>query len=69
MLKVIYYGIPCLLCDAYNRSSARECSVLVAPWWADWFIADLPFNGEFMVYEGSYWSALWHWLTAQEDAS
>lgn len=71
MLQVIYYGIPCQLCAMYNRTDTpRRCSVLVAPWWADWLVESLPFNGEFMVYEGSYWPALWAWLTGgtNEDA-
>lgn len=61
--NVIYYGLPCGLC---NNAS---CNCLVGPWWAEWLIDALPFNGVMMRYGGSYWPALWHWLCGPQEES
>lgn len=53
-VKVIYAGLPARLCN--NES----CSALFSGF-AE-IISLLPFNGMFLVYEGSYWKALWRWL-------
>lgn len=50
--RVIYMGLPLYLCD---------CDNVVYGFWS-WLFGLLPFNGEFMVYECSYWRALWYWL-------
>lgn len=54
-LKAIYAGIPVLLC------SNRGCNCV----WGFWSKAMnlFPFNGWFLIYTGSYFHALWHWLT------
>ncbi len=54
-VKVIYYGLPHRLCDN------DECVCLWGPF--DWLTTKLPFNGFMLQYQGSYWSALWTWLT------
>lgn len=54
-IRVIYMGFPLLLC------SDEECSCLFG-WWM-WLMDHVPYNGWFMTYEGSYWPALWAWLT------
>lgn len=55
--KVIYYGMPCRLCHD------ERCSCLWSWWLFDWLVPYLPFNGVLVGYEGSYWRALWRWLT------
>ncbi len=55
IFKVIYYGLPGKLCN--NNS----CNCLFGVWMNITYV--LPFNGMFMVYEDSYWPALWTWLT------
>jgi len=60
-LWVIYYGLPHLLCEG------ESCGYLNGPW--NWLTKWLPFNGEFMVYEGGYCSALWAWLTQPETSN
>ena len=53
-MKVIYYGLPHYLCIDDN------CNCLFGVW--SNITQHLPFNGVLMKYEGSYWTALWHWL-------
>lgn len=59
--KVIYFGLPVLIC------ADEECSCMFGFWSriASW----LPYNGWMMTYDGAYLPALWHWLTgaAVED--
>ncbi|KKW13063.1 MAG: hypothetical protein UY48_C0005G0019 [Candidatus Gottesmanbacteria bacterium GW2011_GWB1_49_7] len=53
--KVIYYGLPhhmCLQCDP----------PLLTGFWSR-LTAHLPFSGWMMVYKGSYWRALWRWVS------
>lgn len=58
-VKVIYYGLPMLLC------TEDFCSCLYGFWS---FVAEfLPFNGYFYTYEGSYIKALYRWLTQGEN--
>lgn len=49
--KVIYAGLPGKIC-------MKCCMILGLASYA----AMILFTGRFMVYEGSYWRALWHWL-------
>lgn len=57
-IKVIYYGLPVLLCENEN------CSCMFGFWS---YVTDMfPFTGVMMGYEGSYWPALWHWLFGGE---
>lgn len=55
--KVIYFGLPHTLCD--------DCSLLDGPFIE--ITGNLPFNGMLMVYEDSYWAALWRWLKGDHD--
>lgn len=55
---VIYYGLPMWLCD---------CTALFGFWSDVTFGIGLPFNGVFMVFEGAYLPALWHWLKGCEE--
>ena len=53
--KVIYYGLPhhmCLQCDP----------PLLTGFWSR-LTVHLPFSGWMMVYKGSYWRALWRWVS------
>lgn len=53
-LKIIHLGLPMFLC------SKDECGAV----WGFWCYAiAFYFDGVFFVYEGSYWPALWEWLT------
>ena len=53
-VKVIYYGMPHLLCED------DSCNCLFG-FWSN-ITTLLPFNGIFMQYEGSYFIALFYWL-------
>ena len=57
--KVLYSGIPAKFC--LNES----CSTL----WGvgSYLIAMLPFNGMFVHYDGSYFSALWFFLSENDE--
>ena len=55
-LKVIYYGLPGLICENENCNCAFGFS-----FWLD-NILRLPYNGCMMVYRGNYFIALWEWL-------
>lgn len=57
--QVIVYGLPARICPN------EGCHCLFGG--AEWLISRLPFNGWFMAYEGSYWRALWHWLTRPDQ--
>jgi hypothetical protein len=57
--KVIYAGLPLKLCVK------KDCNCVWGFWSRLFYL--LPFNGVFMKYHGSYWRALWHWLTAEEE--
>lgn len=52
--RVLYAGLPARLC------AADRCRCLFGG--AAWLIGRLPFNGMFMVFEGSYLRALWAWV-------
>lgn len=54
-LKVIYAGLPGRIC-----TREQACSTM---WGMASWAAFLFFNGVLLVYSGSYWTALWHWLT------
>lgn len=58
MAKVIYCGLPGRFCEA---CSCLDGIAAYAPAIASDTEAGPMFA--FMVYEGSYWLALWHWLT------
>lgn len=49
--KVIYMGLPMRLCD-----DTENCSTLFGFW--SFIVLITPFNGVFLTYTGSYWSAL-----------
>ena len=56
--KVIYLGFPMHLCKDDN------CNCV----WGFWSWVTIPwFNGVFLEYEGSYWSALWHWCFGEQE--
>lgn len=55
--KAIYYGLPHYLCDNV------DCSCLFGFWVI--ITQFLPFNGVFMLYEGSYIPALCSWFTGE----
>lgn len=57
--KVLYMGVPMRLC-----TDKVKCSTVFGFWAFIMFI--VPFNGMFLVYEGSYFSALWHFLKGVE---
>lgn len=51
-LKVIYSGLPLLMCD--------KCTTI----WGFWsWVPRLWFNGYLFIYKGSYLKGLWEWLT------
>jgi len=52
--KVIYYGLPHLFCKD------ESCNCMFG-FWAN-VTQYLPFNGWLMIYNGSYWKALFNWL-------
>lgn len=52
--KVLYLGFPMRLCE-----DGQECANLFGFWS---FIPAIWFNGTFMEYTGSYFSALWSFL-------
>lgn len=57
--KAIFAGFPVRLCES------EECRCCFGFW--AWVVGNLvPFNGWFMVYHGSYWRALWAWLTRND---
>jgi hypothetical protein len=51
MSKVIYAGLPGKICGS--------CTIFMG---MASYAAMAAFTGHMMVYEGSYWVALWHWL-------
>ena len=53
-IKVIYYGLPCNLCEN------EQCNCLFGFW--DFITDYLPFNGVFYAYKGSYFKALINWI-------
>lgn len=53
-LKVLWYGLPFILCED------ETCNCCWGKF--DFLFNVLPFNGLFAPYEGSYWTALYHWL-------
>jgi hypothetical protein len=57
--QVVYFGLPGRLC-------LNGCNVLTGPAsYVPAFVQHLAVGDDgfcFMVYEGSYWPALWHWL-------
>ena len=61
--RVLYYGLPMFFCGN------GRCATLFGFWaWVvEWVPNNTDDDGEpvfaFMAYTGSYWSALWHWLT------
>ncbi len=57
--RVLYYGLPHWLCDF------EDCLHVFG--FFSCFTDALPFNGHFLSYDGSYWSALWYWLTGGDD--
>jgi hypothetical protein len=57
LTKVIYAGLPGKMCFS--------CSLFMG---LASYIAMLFFNGHLLVYEGSYWRALWHWLFHTEES-
>ncbi len=59
MHRVIYMGLPMYLCKE------PQCNEVSGFW--SWILAFVPFNGEFMIYEGNYFKAVWNWLTYKES--
>lgn len=63
--KVIYMGLPGRMCFA------RDCNSLTGlAAYAPAVATEDEFDGpmfKFLAYEGSYWRALWHWLTGPID--
>ncbi len=53
-LKMIYAGLPLRKCTDLTCACA---------WGLGSYAAAIWFTGAMMAYEGSYWRALWHWLT------
>lgn len=58
--KIIYAGLPGGMCVS------DECATM---WGLASWAAFLFFNGMVMVYVGSYWRALWSWLTEDDDGA
>lgn len=56
--KAIYFGLPVGLC------ADVECSVA---WGLGSYAMLVWFNGWLMLYSGSYWRALWRWLTTKQE--
>lgn len=54
--KVLYAGLPMRLC----RNEECRCGWGLGSW-----LTFIFFNGYFFVYQGSYWKALWRWLTEE----
>lgn len=64
MLKVIYMGLPGRLCQDPNCCCLDGLAAWAPP------VASETDDGPafaFMVYSGSYWRALWRWLTQPVD--
>ncbi|WP_142851012.1 hypothetical protein [Telmatospirillum sp. J64-1] len=60
MVKAIYLGLPGEFCESCNTLTGL--AAYAPP------VASQTEDGplfKFMVYEGSYWRALWHWLTGR----
>jgi hypothetical protein len=61
-MKVLYLGLPMKLCSNESCNCLFGFFSRVAVW--------IPISdGEcfcFLGYEGSYWKALWHWLTCTD---
>jgi hypothetical protein len=58
-MKVIYYGLPVKFCCKEN------CNCMFGFWTN--VTNFLPFNGVLFTYEGSYLTALWHWLVGNKE--
>lgn len=61
-VKVIYLGLPGLFCEKCNCLWGMAAYAPAVTSDTD----DGPMFA-FMVYEGSYWIALWHWLMGGES--
>lgn len=60
-VKVIYFGLPGRLCDVWDCGTLTGLASY-APAVSDGEAF------EYMAYEGSYWAALWFWLTGRGAA-
>ncbi len=58
-VKVIYFGLPGRLCE--DCQCLDGLAAYAPPVASD---TDAGPMFAFMVYEGSYWRALWHWLVS-----
>ena len=58
---IIYFGLPGLLCQNVGCSSLHGPAAWVPEWLTQ--LAGGEDGFAFMTYEGSYWRALWEWLT------
>ena len=58
LMKIIYMGLPGRLC------SNEQCNCMMG---LANYAANLLWNGYVMVYQGSYWAALWGWLFDPPD--
>lgn len=55
VLKVIYAGLPMKLC------TDKTCVAIFGFW--SCILLVIPFTGVFLSYEGSYWKAIFQWLS------
>lgn len=63
-MKVIYLGLPGRLCSDWNCALLEGLAAHAPP------VVTETEHGplfKYMVYEGSYWRALWHWLFGRRD--
>lgn len=60
--KALYMGFPLRLC---NRDQCATASGIGS--WVMVVIRPEPDGWTIMTYEGSYWRALWHWLTSEDE--
>jgi len=58
-IKVIYYGLP------FNLCLDDECNCLFG--FFDWLLDKIPFDGALMMYNCSYWTALYKWIFKKYD--
>lgn len=62
--RVIYTGLPGRLCKDERCAALTGLAAYVPPIVTE---TDQGPMFAFMVYEGSYWRALWRWLTKWDD--
>lgn len=59
-LNILYMGLPMYMCDRCDPETP-----LVFGFWS--WIMTIWFNGTVIAYTGSYWNALWAFLTNNLD--